>query len=322
MRRLFKLFVAFGFCLALIHPASAADTASDLPKEIIANGVEFVLVPEGWFHYAVYGAQMRDGKLRYRPRREIKVWADTMYIGKFEARARDFTRFMNSGEARHVRQYYPPPEAQSDAYGAYDGCAVRVNDQGTFYERFPDNNLPATNLSWDLANEFAAWMGFRLPTDAEWVHAFRGSDKRRYPWGDEFPDDTHAAFQEGATACNMLPVDSHPKGRSPYGAYSMAGNAFEYVADWSNHLYEGTLEDGVRNPFAAEPFAAPKFDNERHGQLRGGRWASGADELSMIGNRETQRHDDAFICYGTRFALSADKAREYLASGKAQAVAP
>lgn len=322
MRRLFALLFSLLLGLTLGPAQAANDPDADLPKEIVANGVEFMLVPGGWFHYAVYGAQMRDGKLRYRQRREIKVWADTMYIGKFEARARDFTRFMNSGEARHARQYYPPPNALSDAYGAYDGCSVRVDEQGSFFERFPDNNLPATNLSWDLAHEFAAWMGFRLPTDAEWVHAFRGGDKRLYPWGDDFPDDTHAVFQEGATACNVFPVDSNPKGRSPYGVYNMAGNAFEYVADWTNDLYEGTLEDGARNPHAAEPFAAPRLELESHGQLRGGRWASGPYQLAMTGNRQHQRHDDGFICYGTRFALSTDKAREYLADGKARAVTP
>lgn len=310
------------FALLFSHCLLAAETTAVLPDEIIVNGVEFVLVPEGWFNYTVRGMEIHKGKPRHSKRRTIKAWTDSFYIGKYEARARDFTRFMNSGSATSTQQYFPPEGKDTGWYGAFNGCTVRVNEKGDFYELTPDGNYPVSNLSWDLANDFARWMGFRLPSDAEWVHAFRGDDQRLYPWGNDYPDDTFAVFEEGATACNLRPVDSRPKGKSPYGAHNMAGNVFEYVADWSNMLYEGSLKDGVRNPLAAEVWVAPHHHGESRRQLRGGRWASGAEAISLLGNRDTQRHDEPFICYGTRFALNADDARKYLADGTATVVAP
>lgn len=319
MRHWLKFIIALALCQGV---QASESLSAALPQEIVVNGVEFVLVPEGWFSYRVGGMEIHKGKPRKVSRREIKAWTDAFYIGKYEARARDFTRFMNSGQVAHKQDYFPPEGKDTGWYGANNGCSVRVNSGGDFYELHPDGNLPASNLSWDLANEFAGWMGFRLPTDAEWVHAFRGEDRRLYPWGDDYPDDTFAVFEEGATACHLRPVDSRPKGRSPYGAYNMAGNVFEYVADWSNMLYEATLQDGVRNPLAPEVWVPPFHHGESRRQLRGGRWASGAEAISIIGNRDTQRHDEPFICYGTRFALDVQTARRHLAEGTATVVTP
>lgn len=318
MRHVLRFLVALLFSAGL----SAVEAEPALPREIMVNGVEFVQVAEGWFHYTVRGMEMHKDKPRPSKRRTVKAWTDTFYIGKFEARARDFTRFMNSGGATSQQQYFPPAGKDTGWYGAFNGCSVRVDEKGEFYELIPDGDLPASNLSWDLANEFATWMGFRLASDAEWVHAFRGDDERLYPWGDDYPDDTFAVFEEGATACNLQAVGSRPKGRSPYGAYNMAGNVFEYVADWSNMLYEGSLQDGVRNPLATEVWVPPHHHGEKRRQLRGGRWASGAEAISLRGNRDTQRHDEPFICYGTRFALSADVVRQHLANGSATVLAP
>lgn len=307
-------------CLLVPGGAQAADQ-NVLPREMVVNGVEFILIPEGWFSYPVRGMVIEKGQPQRQKRREIKAWTDAFYIAKFEARARDFTRFMNTGEPLSVQQYFPPEGNDTGWYGAFKGCSVRVNDKGEFYELSPEDDLPASNLSWDLAREFAGWMGFRLPTDAEWVHAFRGDDKRIFPWGGDYPDDTYAVFEEGATACHLQSVNARPKGRSPYGVYNMAGNVFEYVADWSNMLYEGGLQDGVKNPVATEVWVAPHHHGEKRAQLRGGRWASGPEAISLLGNRDTQRHDDPFICYGTRFAMSLDVARKHLEAGSAHVIA-
>ena len=300
--------------------ASNADAGKDLPREIVVNGVEFVLVPEGWFHFSVPDRDPKTGEARRHGRLEVKAWTDTFYIGKYEARARDFVRFMNSGAARYARQYGSIPENQKWLDGETEGCSVRLNkSDNSYFLVEPQLDLPATHLSWDLANEFAAWMGFRFPTDAQWVRAFRGDDRRIFPWGNEFPDDTFAAFEEGATKCAVQPVTQYPKGRSAFGAYNMAGNVFEYVEDWLNFAYMGKLQDGVRNPRAAEPFQTSDMEKPLR-MLRGGRWASGAGELSIYGNRDTQPTDEGFRCFGARFALNADAAREFIANGKATVV--
>ncbi|OYT71247.1 MAG: hypothetical protein CFK52_08450 [Chloracidobacterium sp. CP2_5A] len=93
---------------------------------------------------------------------------------------------------------------------------------------------PVTNVSWHDANDFCAWYSAkigataRLPTEAEWLRAAQGDDRRTYPWGREWRDNVAASKQTGG---KIFPVKSFPDGRSPYGAYDMAGNVWEWTSD-------------------------------------------------------------------------------------------
>lgn len=285
-----------------------AGEADPLPREVTINGVEFIHVPEGWFWYAIESqagnATGAPGKPYFR---DVKVWLDGFYIAKFEARARDFKRFMESDKVSHRSQY-----AEAEA----EGCTVRRQPEGKYYLVEAERDLPATHLSWELATEFAQWMGFRLPTEGEWTKAARGTDRRMWPWGDEYPDDTFAGYNTVSTACSTSPVDSFGNGKSPYGVYNMAGNAFEIVQDWYNDEWDAALKDGVRNPPLAEKGTTPSPLPQPMKILKGGRWASPANGLSVY-RRNLHRPDGIFTCFGTRFALDEAAVRSHLAGGTA-----
>ena len=107
---------------------------------------------------------------------------------------------------------------------------------------------PVVGVNWFDAKTYCEFRGKRLPTEAEWEKAARGPFGNFYPWGNELdPQKANYNRQQDAT----WPVDSHPEGASYYGAFNMAGNAFEWVSDWYDPKYYGRLETMV-NPAGPE----------------------------------------------------------------------
>jgi formylglycine-generating enzyme required for sulfatase activity len=121
---------------------------------------------------------------------------------------------------------------------------------------------PVVYVSWYDAQTFCEWVGGRLPTEAEWEYAARGTGGRIYPWGKEFAESKCNTSESGID--DTTEVGSYPDGASPYGAMDMAGNVWEWVADWFNADYY-SMAPG-RNPRGS--------DSGSSRVLRGGSWLS------------------------------------------------
>lgn len=120
---------------------------------------------------------------------------------------------------------------------------------------------PMNCITWDQAGEYCAWAGKRLCSESEWEKASRGTDGRKYPWGNETATCDYAVMDEGGDGCgtdSTWAVGSKPAGVSPYGALDMSGNVWEWVEDDWHSNYTGAPTNGtawVENPRASSRVA-------------------------------------------------------------------
>jgi formylglycine-generating enzyme required for sulfatase activity len=94
------------------------------------------------------------------------------------------------------------------------------------------DTLPVSGVNWFNARQFCQWRSARLPTEAEWEKAARGPDGLEYPWGNEWDPKITNTGDDGNWEEGVAPVGSYQRNKSPYGAYDMSGNVWEWVEDW------------------------------------------------------------------------------------------
>jgi len=185
-----------------------------LPKEISGkDGAPMVLVPAGEF---TMGSPDGVGEKEEHPQHTVDL--DAFYIDQYEVTTEQYAQFMSATG-------HSAPEFWDQVDSSRDG------------------KKPVIGINWDDAQTYCDWAGKRLPTEAEWEKAARGTDQRTYPWGDTNPDSRIANFGKDwdseVYAERLKAVGSYERGKSPYGVYDMVGNVSEWGADWYDKDYYG-----------------------------------------------------------------------------------
>lgn len=250
-----------------------------LPAFGAEPAVDMALIPAG--EYRMGTSEGSDGLADEHPER--LVFLHPFFLDRFEVTNQDYAAFVQSTGHR-------PPANNSPDSTIWNGA---VPPQ-------PIARHPVVNVSWEDAVAYCRWSGKRLPTEAEWEKAARGTDGRRYPWGNDWSwtkansasywANRTIEFQSGADweafwikgdgarlarehgingEVLTLPVGSFPDAVSPYGIHDLAGNAAEWVQDWYDPNYYRSAP--LTDPTGPERGAIKS--------MRGGSWLKPAISL-------------------------------------------
>lgn len=225
---------------------------------------DMVLVPAGEFLMGSDKKADRQAYLAELPQR--RVYLDAFEIDRYEVTTVQYLKYVLAHDL--------PPQVD----WKFDG--------GNFQETMV--NHPIMHVTWDQAHAYCQWAGKRLPTEAEWEKAARGTDGRIYPWGNQPAGLSRSNFGRGGLSGPVrdrperlllyppiISVDKYDNAVSPYGAFQMVGNVAEWVSDWYDKDYYKTAPD--RNPKGLAQGTQKAF--------RGGGWIDSTPSV-----RVTQRN--------------------------------
>lgn len=282
------------------------------PIQALFNGIPMQLVPAGPFlqgsldtaqKQSIIGSPMGD-EYPMETRELGAFWIDT-----YEVTIAQFSRFVAATERVTVTE-------QLNAGRRWTPEEGWILAEGLTWRNpmFPEDNAlerpdhPVTQVTWPDAHAYCQWRDARLPTVAEWEKAARGYDGRRFPWGNEFDPSKanscgaycykHGLLQEAKGDDGYrftAPVGSFPEGVSPYGAYDMAGNVWEFVADFYDPYYF---------------YYAPRFNPQgpragTHKIVKGGSFLSASSYL-RTSSKSFDPLDEAYFGVGFRCAKNVD----------------
>lgn len=295
-------------------------------NDVVANEAStehMALIPAGSF---MMGREEREG---WSPMAAPEMFGDELplhevylgafYIDKYEVTNGQFNEFVDAtGYVTDAEQHgasavmVPQEQANEPVQGtdmgwstAREGATWRTPEgPGSSIEDFMD--YPVVHVSWNDANAYAAWVGKRLPTEAEWEKAARGGVDTNWFWSDGldnageyanfygehrtdyiYPAEAVDGYYQLAPVGSLIPND--------YGLYDTAGNAFEWAADWYQYDY-----------FSISPPNNPEGPDSGTGKVvKGGGWYL-CECYLRAANRESRRTEDHDHGLGFRLALDAD----------------
>lgn len=231
------------------------------------DGMELVYVPAGEF-------QMGSNDREEDEKPMHGVYLDAFWIDRTEVTNAMFARCVEAGACR------PPVSNISSRRQSY-------------FDNPEFADFPVIFVTWGQANDYCAWAGRRLPTEAEWEKAARGTEGYICPWGNNSPSSNQLNFngENGDTTR----TGNYPAGASVYGALDMAGNVWEWVSDW----------------YSSKAYAQPVYENPTGPEdgtrrvLRGGSWYYPLNEIRAA-NRFSASDNTALNDIGFRCALPAE----------------
>jgi formylglycine-generating enzyme required for sulfatase activity len=205
------------------------------------KGVSMVLIPEDAFMMGS-NADFVDEK----PLREVSL--SSYYIDQYEVTNGAYKFCVDAGACQ-------PP--------IYNFSSTRIS----YYGDSQFDNYPVIYVNWNMSNAYCKWRDARLPSEAEWEKAARGTERNIYPWGQDI-DCTYANYFGGQNGSDCVgdttQVGSYASGQSSYGVYDMAGNVWEWVDDWySSDYYQSSPLSNPLGPASGQ-----------YRVLRGGSWSS------------------------------------------------
>jgi eukaryotic-like serine/threonine-protein kinase len=226
-----KVMIRIGILLSVLFAAGCSSTPvtptpTPSPTQVSTkDGMAMILIPAGDFKMG-----NNQGKQSEKP--EHTVYLDSYWIDRIEVTNAMYQKCVEAGKC-------------SEPYGV---SSDTIED---YYNNTQYADYPVVWVNWVQAEAYCKWAGRRLPTEAEWEKAARGTDGRSYPWGNEPVDKTRVLIN--GRMVTMSAGGSFPAGASPYGVMDMAGNANEWVADWySPEYYKESPEKYPLGPRSGE----------------------------------------------------------------------